>query len=132
VSRSNLRDVSQQIARQWSELSEFNKKQMISALFWDITQRRVVVPYRRFGTTYRSHLQGPSSFSGTVCPAKRGPIGCPETSVQNFHSALRNIPEECRYHLSRGGSLRSRIDKNRFFRFFVRWYRKLFISEYDI
>jgi hypothetical protein len=26
-----------------------------SALFWDITRRRVVV-YRRFGTTYRSHL----------------------------------------------------------------------------
>ena len=31
-----------------------------SALFWDITQRRVVVLYRRFGTIYRSHLQGPS------------------------------------------------------------------------
>jgi hypothetical protein len=27
-----------------------------SALFWDITQRRVVIIYRRFGTTYRSHL----------------------------------------------------------------------------
>jgi hypothetical protein len=27
-----------------------------SALFWDITQRRVVILYRRFGTTYRSHL----------------------------------------------------------------------------
>ena len=25
---------------------------------WDITQRIVVIPYRRFGTTYRSHLQG--------------------------------------------------------------------------
>jgi hypothetical protein len=29
-----------------------------SALYWDITQRRVVIPYRRFGTTYRSYLQG--------------------------------------------------------------------------
>jgi hypothetical protein len=28
-----------------------------SALFWDITQRRAVIPYRCFGTTYRSHLQ---------------------------------------------------------------------------
>jgi hypothetical protein len=28
-----------------------------SALFWDITQRRVVILYRRFRTTYRSHLQ---------------------------------------------------------------------------
>ena len=28
-----------------------------SALVWDITQRRVVIPYRRFGATYQSHLQ---------------------------------------------------------------------------
>jgi len=28
------------------------------ALFWDITQRRVVITCRHFGTTYRSHLQG--------------------------------------------------------------------------
>jgi len=29
---------------------------MKSELFWHITQRIVVIPYRRFGTTYRSHL----------------------------------------------------------------------------
>jgi len=29
-----------------------------STLFWDITQRLVTNPCRRFGTTYRSHLQG--------------------------------------------------------------------------
>jgi hypothetical protein len=28
-----------------------------SAFFWDITRRRVVTVYRRFGTTYRSHHQ---------------------------------------------------------------------------
>jgi hypothetical protein len=27
-----------------------------SAFFWDITQRRVVILYRCFGTTYQSHL----------------------------------------------------------------------------
>ena len=27
-------------------------------LSWAITQRVVVIPYRRFGTTSRSHLQG--------------------------------------------------------------------------
>jgi hypothetical protein len=32
-----------------------------SALLWDITQRSVVVLYRSFGTTYRSHLQGSRS-----------------------------------------------------------------------
>jgi hypothetical protein len=26
-------------------------------------------------------------------PLKTGPIGCPETSVQDYHSTLRNIPE---------------------------------------
>jgi hypothetical protein len=31
--------------------------QMRSVLFWDITQRTVVIPYRRFGTTYLSILE---------------------------------------------------------------------------
>jgi hypothetical protein len=30
-------------------------------LFWDITQRRMVILHRRFGTTYQSHLQGSRS-----------------------------------------------------------------------
>jgi len=30
-----------------------------TALFWVIKQRVVLIPYRRFGTTYRSLLQGP-------------------------------------------------------------------------
>ena len=38
-----------------------------------------------------------------------GPIGCPETSVRNYRSTLRNIPEERRSHLHRGGSLKSRM-----------------------
>jgi hypothetical protein len=29
---------------------------------------------------------------------KTGPIGYPETSGQNYHSTLRNIPEERRYY----------------------------------
>jgi hypothetical protein len=29
---------------------------MKSVLFWGITQRRMVILYRRFGTTYRSQL----------------------------------------------------------------------------
>jgi len=31
------------------------------AVFWDFPQRNVVVRYRRFGATYRSHLQGSSN-----------------------------------------------------------------------
>jgi hypothetical protein len=111
-----------------------------SSLFCDITQRWVEVLYRRFGTTYGSHLQGsrsptfwdnlwvPSSrvkksnFSGqpmgpifkdqdvlnTSWSFKMGPIGCPETLVQNYHSTLRNIAEERRSNLQRAGSLISR------------------------
>ena len=30
---------------------------MRSALFWDVAQSGAVIPYRRFGTTYRAHLQ---------------------------------------------------------------------------
>ena len=49
----------------------------IWALFCDITQRRVAIPCRRFGTTYRSHLEGSTD--------------CPETSVSNCHSSLRAV-----------------------------------------
>jgi len=35
------------------------------ALFWVITGQVVVTPYRRFGTTYRPHLQGSNSSFGT-------------------------------------------------------------------
>jgi hypothetical protein len=32
-------------------------------------------------------------------PLNMGPILCPETSVNNYHTAPRNIPEERRYHV---------------------------------
>ena len=51
-------------------------------VFWDITQRTVVIPNRRFGTNYQSRLQGP--------------MGCHETSVSNRHHMLRNTAEERR------------------------------------
>jgi hypothetical protein len=35
---------------------------MGSMLFWDITQRRVVILYRRFATTFGSHVEGSRSF----------------------------------------------------------------------
>ena len=38
-----------------------------------------------------------------------GSIGCPETSVRNYHYSLRNDPEERSFHLLRGGSLTSPI-----------------------
>jgi len=37
-----------------------------------------------------------------------GPIGCPETSVRNYHYSQRNNPEERSSNLLRGGNLQSR------------------------
>jgi len=58
---------------------------MLSALLSCITRRIVVISYRRFGTNYRSHLQG-----------SRNP------------RYVRNMPERRTSHLLRGGSLKSR------------------------
>jgi hypothetical protein len=54
---------------------------MRSAFFWDITRRRVVNVYRRFGTTYRSNLHG------------------------------SRVPKERRSHQHRGGSLKPRYSE---------------------
>jgi len=70
---------------------------MTSALLWAIIQRRLVIPYGRFETTYRSHHQGSTSlYSWASCPLKMGPKCCPETSVRNYHSTLSTSPEERR------------------------------------
>ena len=49
---------------------------MRTALFWVITQRVVVIYYRRFGTSYRSHLQG--SGNSSFWPLKMEPVGFPK------------------------------------------------------
>jgi hypothetical protein len=84
---------------------------------------------RRFGTTHRSHLQGsrvreekkPATATymlhrkvramtgNRVEPLQMGPIRYPETSKNNYHTTLGNIPEESRFHQLRGGSLKSRV-----------------------
>jgi len=53
-----------------------------TGLFCDIAHRVLLISYRRFGTAYRSHLQG-----------RIGPLGYHETSVRNYYS-IRSIPEE--------------------------------------
>jgi hypothetical protein len=50
-----------------------------------LTQRRLIVSYRHSGITY---------WSWRALALTIGPIGCPETSVINYHTTLRNIPEE--------------------------------------
>ena len=77
-----------------------------TALFLALAQRVVLIPSRRFGTIYWYRLQGPIIFDSSSL--KMEPIGCPETSVRNYHYTLRNSPEVHGSHLIRGGSLKSR------------------------
>ena len=55
-----LRPKSASVARAISTtiVQDHTKHPLRSALLWIITQRVVAIPYRRFGTTYRSHLEG--------------------------------------------------------------------------
>jgi hypothetical protein len=76
-----------------------------TALLWAITQRVVILPYRRFGITYCFHLEG-SKWVLDTC--RWDPIGGPETSVRNDHYSLHNSSEERSFHLPLGGSLKSR------------------------
>ena len=79
--------------------------QMRSGVFWDVTQRRLVVCWRRFGTTcwspYSRVKQAKKNLFGlfsslTVWHLKMGPTGCPETSVRNYQFTLGKIPEKRR------------------------------------
>jgi hypothetical protein len=63
-----------------------------SAVFWGIMRRRVVIVYRRFGTTYRSHPHGSRVRVGKRITTRR----------------RVNTPEDRRYHQHHGGSLKSR------------------------
>jgi hypothetical protein len=55
-------------------------KQVGNALIWVISQRVVVISYRRFDTTHGSLLM------------KKGPMGWFETSVKYYHNLLRSNP----------------------------------------
>jgi hypothetical protein len=112
------------VMNEWGEIwkeAVVTKFKVRSALLWGITQRRLVNLFWRFGTTYRSHLQGSRStrnhgrlswFATLNYRQKRrlgirllkmGPIRCPETSGKYYHLKLRNVPEERRSHQNRGG-----------------------------
>jgi hypothetical protein len=66
-----------------------------TAFFRDITWRRSVVSFRRFGTRR------------SAGPLKMGPIGCPETAVRKCRSRMCKIAKERISHWHRGGILKS-------------------------
>jgi len=62
-----------------------------------------------FLTMFQDNLSVPSSrvdLQG-FDPLKMGLIGCPETSVRNYHYSLCNNPEERSSHILCDGSLKS-------------------------
>jgi len=61
------------------------------SIFRNFMQRRLVVWYQTF-----KDISVPSSG-----------VGCPETLVSNYQSALCNMPEERRHHLNHCRSLKS-------------------------
>ena len=70
------------------------------ALFRHVIHCIVVIPYTRFGASYRSHLEGSTNprkkrlsfwISWTL---KTWPIGRTKMWTRNYHYTLRNIPEE--------------------------------------
>jgi len=71
----------------------------------------MVILWRRFGQPIGPMFMGQAAQE--ECPELLGPLRydrvCPETSVLNYHSTLAKIPEERRFHLRRGGSLKSKI-----------------------
>ena len=83
-----------------------------SELFWDFELRRLLVCYRRFWTTYRSHLQGSST---------------------NYSSTLRKIPEDrgYLYHISFFNLLKSPTNCRPCEVLKVEWHRKLISPESD-
>jgi hypothetical protein len=83
---------------------------MRTALFWVIMLRVVIIPCRRFRTTYRvlfSRVKKSKSLH--FLSLDGGPIGCPETSVRNYRYFLRKNPEQRSSHVLDGGSLRSDV-----------------------
>jgi len=83
---------------------------------------RVLRSYGKLRGVWRSTYRPPSSGVQEAFwvlfyrPLKMGPIGCPETSLRNYHHMLRNIPEERIYHLLNDRGMKSRVVVRRFLR----------------
>jgi len=80
---------------------------MRSALFWDVTHRRIALRYGHFGKTYwvledwtdrlSRNVGNKLPFydnNGWSWPLKTGPTICPETPVAKYRSMLRKIPKK--------------------------------------
>ena len=81
--------------------------QIITPLFCVLTQRMVLISYRRFGTTYRSHSQ---SFLGGFLNPENGTDRLSRNVCSDLPPySLNNNAEQRSSDLLRGGSLKSRL-----------------------
>jgi hypothetical protein len=81
---------------------------MRSSLFYDVTQRKLVVSYRRFGTTHRSNLQGSTHIRPCVGNEYKRFLRNDGTFLTD------NMVQHCRVVSShRRGNVRSRPQKGR-------------------
>ena len=69
-----------------ASLQAFAAKWIRTAVFWDVIQRVVGIPYGRFETTYRSIYKGHEFLIH-----EEWPIGCLDTMSRICHCTLRNI-----------------------------------------
>jgi hypothetical protein len=72
---------------------------MISSLFWDVIQLRMVFSLLCFGKTYWSHLQGSSGPRRGLIGPKTGPIDSHQTLVNtNLHCLTSQKSEDLSSH----------------------------------
>lgn len=69
---------------------------MKCAVFWDFTQWRIIVYYRRFGTTFWSILESHTLKELGLLDPWRWTDSFSRNMDINYHSALTNIPKESR------------------------------------
>ena len=79
---------------------------MISALFWDITQRIVIFPYRRFGTTVLSNFKGQEFVPFGLLTVE---VGTNRVFRNICKELTRNMPKECTSRLPHDGTLKSLV-----------------------
>jgi hypothetical protein len=73
---------------------------MRSSFFWDVMQGLLVVNDVSGNLSVRSLRVSPRKVLGLLVSRKMEPIGCPETSVNNYQSALGAYPDDRRSHFN--------------------------------
>jgi hypothetical protein len=71
VHSSSPHTVCSSSTKDYATLQAASAVQIRTFLPWDVTQHRLVISYRRFGTTYRSHIQTTSN-PGITCYRRFG------------------------------------------------------------